>query len=73
MTADADNVLAQINLRDHRLSELESIAMAKILTKREQYIRQGRAGEAHGAGTAVWILWLELTQGRQHITGWSEL
>jgi len=69
----AENVLAQIDLQDKRLSELEAIAIAKILAKREQYVRQGRFEEAHGAGTAVWMFWLELTQGRAHITGWGEL
>ena len=70
---EANAVLSQINLQDPRITELEAVAMAKILAKREQYVRQGRTEEAHGAGTAVWILWLELTQGRQYITGWGDI
>lgn len=69
----AENVLAQIDLQDPCITELEAVAMAKILAKREQYIRQGRFEEAHGAGTAVWLLWLELKQGRKYITNWGEI
>jgi len=69
----AESVLNQIDLQDPRITELEAVAMAKILSKREQYIRQGRFEEAHGAGTAVWMLWLELTQGRKYITGWGNI
>jgi len=69
----AENVLSQINLQDERITELEAVAMAKILAKREQYVRQGRFEEAHGAGTAVWLLWLELTNGRKYITNWGDL
>ena len=69
----AENVLAQIKLQDERITELEAVAMAKILAKREQYVRQGRHEEAHGAGTAVWMLWLELTQGRKYITNWGDI
>jgi len=72
-TLKAENVLAQIDVQDKRLNELEAVALTKILRKREQYVRQGRTGEAHGAGTAAWILWLELTQGRQYATNWGEL
>jgi len=69
----AENVLAQIDLQDPRITELEAVGLAKILAKREQYVRQGRNEEAHGAGTAAWIMWLELTQGRKYITNWGEL
>ena len=69
----AENVLSQINLQDERITELEAVAMAKILAKREQYVKQGRFEEAHGAGTAVWILWLELTNGRKYITNWGNI
>jgi len=69
----ADEVLSQIDLQDPRITELEAVAMAKILAKREQYVRQGRTEEAHGAGTAVWIFWLTLTEGRQYITNWSDI
>ena len=66
-------MLSQINLQDKRLTELEAIALSKILAKREQYIHQGRGREAHGAGTAAWIVWSTLTEGRQFITGWGDL
>ncbi|OXE34917.1 MAG: hypothetical protein CGW95_17060 [Phenylobacterium zucineum] len=69
----AENVLAQINLQDERITELEAVAMAKILAKREQYVRQGRFEEAHGAGTAVWIMWLTITEGRSYITNWGDI
>ena len=70
---NAENVLAQIDLQDPRITELEAVGMAKILAKREQYVRQGRFEEAHGAGTAVWLLWLTLTEGRQYITNWGDI
>ncbi|OXE35028.1 MAG: hypothetical protein CGW95_16390 [Phenylobacterium zucineum] len=67
------NPLAQINLQDERLSTLEAVALAKIMQKFEQYTRQGRAGDAHGAGTAALILWLTLTEGHRYETGWSSI
>lgn len=66
-------MLSQINLQDKRLTELEAVALAKMLSKREQYISQGRGREAHGCGTAIWIMWSTITEGRQFITGWGEL
>ena len=66
-------MLGQINLHDKRLTELEASALSKMLTKREQYVNQGRGREAHGAGTAIWILWTTLTEGRTYITGYGEL
>lgn len=66
-------MLSQINLQDKRLTELEAIALAKMLEKREDYVHQGRGREAHGAGTAIWILWTTLVEGRQYLTGFGEL
>lgn len=66
-------MLSQINILDKRLTELEAIALSKMLQKREQYIREGRGREAHGAGSAIWILWATLTEGRQYMTGFGEL
>ena len=66
-------MLSQINLQDKRLTELEAVALAKMMAKREQYVHQGRGREAHGAGTAIWILWATLTEGRQYLTGFGGL
>jgi len=66
-------VLSHINLQDRRLTELEAVALAKMLAKREQYVNQGRGREAHGAGTAIWIMWEILTDGRKYLTGFGEL
>jgi hypothetical protein len=66
-------MLREINLQDKRLTELEAVALAKMLSKREQYVQQGRAREAHGAGTAIWILWSTLTGGRNIVTTWGDL
>jgi hypothetical protein len=66
-------MLHMINLQDKRLTELEAIALSKMLAKREQYVAQGRGREAHGAGTAIWILWSTLTEGRQFLTGFGDL
>ena len=66
-------MLKQINLQDERLTELEAVALSKMITKREQYVDQGRAREAHGAGMAIWILWSTLLDGRQYVTNWGEL
>ena len=66
-------MLSQINLLDKRLTELEAISLAKMLEKREQYVSQGRGREAHGAGSAIWIFWATLTEGRQYLTGFGGL
>jgi hypothetical protein len=66
-------MLKQIDLQDERLTELEAVALAKMLAKREQYVEQGRANAAHGAGAAIWIMWSTITDGRKYITGWAEL
>ena len=67
------NPLADIDLKDKRLTELEAIAIAKMLEKREQYIMQGRAREAHGLGTGILLFWATLVEGRQYITDWGGL
>ena len=67
-------MLHKINLQDKRLSELEAVALSKMLQKREDYVRQGRGREAHGLGTGAWILWTTLTEGRTlYETGFGEL
>lgn len=66
-------MLRQIDLQDERLSTLEAVALAKMIAKREQYVEQGRAAEAHGLGTGIWMLWLTLTDGKKYDTGWSSL
>jgi hypothetical protein len=53
-------MLRQVNPYDDELLPVEQSALIKMLRKREQYVEQGRAGEAHGAGTMIWILWNEL-------------
>ena len=67
------NPLAEIDLGDKRLTELEAISISKMLAKREQYVHEGRGREAHGLGTGIMILWLTLTEGRQYITGFGGL
>ena len=67
------NPLEEIDLQDPRITELEAVALAKMLTKREVYVQQGRAREAHGLGTGIVLLWRTLTEGRQYITAWGEL
>ena len=67
-------MLSKINLQDKRLSELEAASLSKMLQKREDYVRQGRGREAHGAGTMCWIMWTTLTEGRTYYeTGYGEL
>lgn len=66
-------MLRQIDLKDERLSTLEAEALSKMLDKREQYVEQGRAAEAHGLGTGIWILWLTLTNGKKYETGWAAI
>ena len=66
-------MLRQINLQDERLTTLEAVALTKMLQKREQYVEQGRAAEAHGLGTGIWMLWVTLTNGKKYDTGWAQL
>jgi len=65
-------MLSHINLQDKRLTELEAVALSKMLQKREQYVHQGRGREAHGSGSAIWILWETLTDGRKYLTGFGD-
>jgi hypothetical protein len=56
------------------LSETESIALIRMLEKREQYVHRGAAYEAHGAGTMILLLWNTLTEFRDTLpTGWDDL
>jgi hypothetical protein len=67
-------MLHEVNPMDVRLTELEAIAMVKLLEKRESYVRQGRSREAHGLGTGIWLLWTTLThQFNQDSTGFGGL
>ena len=66
-------MLKQINLQDPKLSELEAVALAKMIAKRESYIDQGRFREAHGLGTGIYMLWSVITDGRKYQTGFGEL
>ena len=54
-------MLRQIDLFEDSLLPVERSAIKKMMDKREQYVDQGRAREAHGAGTMIWILYKELT------------
>lgn len=67
------NPLEKIDLQDPRITELEAVAIAKMLAKREQYVREGRGREAHGIGTAIMITWTTITEGREYITNWGTL
>ena len=67
------NELDEVNLQDKRLTELEAIALSKMLQKREQYVHQGRGREAHGIGTGIVIFWRTITDGRDFITNWGQL
>jgi len=69
----SENPLAEIDLQDPRLTELEAIAIARMLTKREMYIHQGRGREAHGLGTGIMLVWRTITDGRAFLTGWGDL
>ena len=67
------SMLDAVNPLDPRLSELEAIALAKMLEKRESYVYQGRAREAHGIGTGIYILWNVLMHQPQQETGFGGL
>lgn len=68
-----ESPLDEVNLQDTRITELEAVALAKMLSKREQYVREGRGREAHGLGTGIVIMWRTITDGREYITNWSSL
>jgi hypothetical protein len=46
-----------VDIHDEELLPLEAQALGMMLAKREAYVEQGRAREAHGLGTGIWILW----------------
>lgn len=50
-------MLGEIDLQDERLTPELRLALYRMLQKREQYVDQGRAREAHGLGTGIYILW----------------
>jgi hypothetical protein len=66
-------MLREVNPLHPCLNEKESFALTRMLEKREQYVDQGRAFEAHGAGTMIWILWRALTDSPQQATGYGGL
>jgi hypothetical protein len=66
-------MLSEVNPNDERLTELESVALTKMLEKRKQYVREGRARDAHGLGTGIWILWKTLTLEQPDATGYGSL
>lgn len=49
--------LAVVNPYSPHISDAESRALSAMLAKRESYVEQGRAREAHGAGTMIMLLW----------------
>jgi hypothetical protein len=56
------------------LTTNESIALAAMLAKHKEYAYAGRADDAHGLGTGIWILWRSLLDFRDTVpTNWSEL
>ena len=54
--------LNDVDPKSPHLTKLERETLTAMLAKREKYVFQGRAREAHGAGTAILIFW-------QHIVG----
>ena len=50
-------MLKRVDAYDPELIPNEARALMEMLHKREQYVMQGRAREAHGAGTMIMILW----------------
>lgn len=66
-------MLREVNPFNPNLTEQESFALSKMLEKREQYVSMGRAKEAHGLGTGIWILWRSLTNSPQQSTGYGGL
>ena len=65
-------MLSEVNPLDPDISNVEAIALMKMLQKREQYVEQGRAREAHGAGTMIWILWRTLKEQPLMLTNFGE-
>jgi hypothetical protein len=62
-------MLSEVNINDKRLTELEALALQRMLEKRQSYSRAGRARDAHGLGTGIWILWKTLTLEQPDPTG----
>jgi hypothetical protein len=53
-------MLSQIDPYDEELLPNVRNALIEMLRKQEDYVWQGRARDAHGAGTMIWILWTHL-------------
>ena len=66
-------MLNEIDLQDERLTPELRLALYRMLEKREQYVEQGRAREAHGLGTGIYLLWKTLTGGVPKATMLGEL
>jgi hypothetical protein len=66
-------MLSEVNPFDARISERECMALQLMLQKRESYVSQGRSREAHGMGTAIWILWKTLIHEAAGNTGYGSL
>lgn len=50
-------MIHNIDVTSPDLTNVESMMITAMLEKREEYIRQGRKKEAHGAGTIIWMYW----------------
>lgn len=66
-------MLSEVNPLDPRITEREGLALQLMLKKRESYVEQGRAREAHGMGTAIWMLWKTLIHEPAGSTGYGSL
>ena len=66
-------MLSAVDVHDKRLTDLESLALRLMLEKRQEYVRAGRARDAHGLGTGIWILWKTLTLQQPGSTGYGGL
>ena len=40
-----------------RMTQKEELNIRRMLSKRQQYLYQGRDHEARGLGTGIWIAW----------------
>lgn len=66
-------MLKEVDIFDSDITELESKALWRMLKKREQYVDQGRTGEAHGAGTMIYLLWNTLKGNEVVNTGYQDI
>lgn len=66
-------MLSEVNPQDPRITEREALALQLMLRKRESYVEQGRSREAHGMGTAIWMLWKTLINEQTGSTGFGSL